>query len=55
MNLFGGVISISNLYTLLFVVFAVLFLGYAIGRIRIKGICLGDAGVFIAALVSGAL
>lgn len=55
MNLFGGVISISNLYTLLFVVFAVLFLGYAIGRIRIKGICLGDAGVFIAALVIGAL
>ncbi|MBQ2731297.1 MAG: permease [Clostridia bacterium] len=55
MNLFGGVISISNLYTLLFVVFAVLFLGYAFGRITVKGISLGGAGVFIVALLVGAL
>ena len=55
MSLFGGVISISNLSTLLFVVFTVLMLGYALGRITIKGISLGDAGVFIIALLAGAL
>lgn len=55
MTLFGGVISISNISTLLFVVFTVLMLGYALGRITIKGISLGDAGVFIIALVFGAL
>ena len=55
MNLFGGVISIKDIYTLLFVVFAVLMAGYALGRITIKGISLGDAGVFIVALLAGAL
>ncbi len=55
MTLLNGIISISNTYTLLFVVFAVLFFGYALGRIRVKGISLGDAGVFIIALLFGAL
>ena len=55
MSLFGGVISVSNLSTLLFVVFTVLMAGYALGRITIKGISLGDAGVFIVALICGAL
>ncbi len=55
MTLFGGVISISNISTLLFVVFAVLMAGYALGRITIKGVSLGDAGVFIVALIIGAL
>ncbi len=55
MSLFGGIISISNISTLLFVVFAVLVGGYALGRITIKGISLGDAGVFIIALLLGAL
>ena len=55
MSLFNGVISISNIYTLLFVVFAVLLLGYALGRITIKGVSLGDAGVFVVALLFGAL
>ena len=55
MSLFGGVISLSNISTLLFVVFAVLLAGYALGRITIKGISLGDAGVFIIALLCGAL
>ena len=55
MTFFNGLISISNISTLLFVVFAVLFLGYALGRITIKGISLGDAGVFIVALIIGAL
>ena len=55
MSFFGGVISISNISTLIFVVLSVLFLGYVLGRIKIKGISLGDAGVFIIALVVGAL
>lgn len=55
MSLFNGVISLSDVYTLLFVTFGVLLAGYALGRITIKGVCLGDAGVFIIALVAGAL
>ncbi|MBP3387479.1 MAG: permease [Clostridia bacterium] len=55
MSLFGGVISISNISTLLFVVFAVLMGGYVLGRVTVKGISLGDAGVFIIALLVGAL
>ena len=55
MQFFGGLISISNISTLLIVIFSVLLLGYALGRITIKGISLGDAGVFIVALLIGAL
>lgn len=55
MSLLGGVITLSNISTLLFVVFAVLMLGYLLGRITVKGISLGDAGVFIVALILGAL
>ncbi len=55
MSFFNGILSISNIYTLLFVVFGVLLVGYALGRITIKGISLGDAGVFIIALLAGAL
>lgn len=55
MSLFNGVVSLSNVYTLLFVAFGVLLAGYAFGRITIKGISLGDAGVFIIALLAGAL
>ena len=55
MNLFNGFISISNISTLLLVIFSVLLVGYLLGRITIKGISLGDAGVFIIALLCGAL
>lgn len=55
MSFFNGILSISNIYTLLFVVFGVLLVGYALGRITIKGVSLGDAGVFIIALLAGAL
>lgn len=37
----------------IFCVFLVLALGYLLGRIKIKGVSLGSAGVFIAALVVG--
>ena len=55
MSLFGGLISISNVSTLLLITFAVLLFGYLLGRINVKGISLGDAGVFIIALVVGVL
>ena len=55
MKFLGGVISINDIYTLLFVVFGVLLAGYALGRITVKGVSLGDAGVFIIALLVGAL
>ncbi len=55
MTLFGGVIPVTGTTFLMFCLFAVLFVGYALGRITIKGVCLGDAGVFVVALVFGAL
>lgn len=55
MELFGGVIPITGVSFFLFCVFAILFAGYALGRITIKGVSLGDAGVFIVALLFGAL
>lgn len=53
MNLFGGVMPVREVSYLLLCVMAIIFLGYALGRIRIKGIDLGTAGVFIVALVFG--
>jgi len=55
MTLFGGVIPVTGITFLMFCLFAVLFAGYALGRITIKGVCLGDAGVFVVALLFGAL
>lgn len=54
MNLFGGVIPVTGITFLMFCLFAILFCGYALGRITIKGVSLGDAGVFIVALLFGA-
>ncbi|MGI6072097.1 MAG: permease [Lachnospiraceae bacterium] len=55
MNLFGGVIPITGITFLMFSIFAIAFVGYFLGRITIKDISLGTAGVFIIALVFGAL
>lgn len=46
-------ISIQSITFLLFTVFAIAAVGYAIGRITIKGVSLGTAGVFIIALLYG--
>ena len=54
MTLFGGVLPITGISFLMFCIFAVLFVGYALGRITIKGVSLGDAGVFVIALIFGA-
>lgn len=55
MNLFGGVIPVTGTSFLVFCVFAIAVIGFALGRITIKGVSLGDAGVFIIALLFGAL
>ena len=55
MNLFDGAISITGVTFLVFMGFEIIFFGYLLGRIRIKGIGLGTAGVFIVALLFGAL
>ncbi len=55
MNLFGGVVPVTGTNFLIFCIFAVLLVGYGIGRITVKGISLGDAGVFFIALLFGAL
>ena len=50
-----GVLSIKTISFLVFCVFAIAGLGYLLGRITIKGVSLGTAGVFIVALLFGAL
>ena len=55
MQLFGGVIPITGITFFMFSIFAIIAVGFALGRITIKGISLGDAGVFIIALLFGCL
>ncbi|MBQ3490572.1 MAG: permease [Clostridia bacterium] len=55
MELFGGVIPITGITFFMFSIFAIIVAGFALGRITIKGISLGDAGVFIVALVFGCI
>lgn len=54
MNLFNGVLSVSGIAFLTFCVLAIAAVGYLLGRITIKGVNLGTAGVFIVALLFGA-
>lgn len=55
MNLFGGVVSVTGISFLMLCVLVIAAVGYALGRIKIKGVSLGTAGVFIIALLFGAL
>ena len=54
MVLFGGILSIKTITFLTFCVLTIAGLGYLLGRITIKGVSLGTAGVFIVALLFGA-
>lgn len=54
MTLFGGILSVKAITFLLFFVFTIAAVGYLLGRITIKGVSLGTAGVFIIALLAGA-
>ncbi len=55
MELFGGILAVKAVVFLTFSIFAIAAVGYSIGRIEVKGIDLGTAGVFIVALVYGCL
>ena len=55
MELFNGVIKVSGVPYMILFMMAIIVLGYMLGRISIKGISLGTAGVFIVALLFGAL
>ena len=55
MELFNGVIRVSGVPYMILFMMAIITLGYLLGRISIKGISLGTAGVFIVALLFGAL
>ena len=55
MDLLGGVVSVHGVSYLMFCVFIIAAAGYCIGRITIRGVGLGTAGVFLAALVFGGL
>ncbi len=55
MSLFGGVVSITGVSFLMFCLFSIAFAGFALGRIKVQGVNLGDAGVFLIALLFGAL
>ena len=45
--------SIKGVTLVLFFMFAIIFIGYLIGKINIKGVSLGTAAIFIVALVFG--
>jgi putative transport protein len=55
MTFLGGLLSVKAVTFLTFSVFAIAALGYLLGRITIKGVNLGTAGVFIIALVYGCI
>lgn len=55
MALFGSFLSIKGITFFVFCVFVIIGLGYLLGRITIKGVSLGTAGVFIVALIFGAI
>ena len=53
MTLIENMLSINGVAFLMFCIFAIAALGYGLGRITIKGVNLGTAGVFIVALLFG--
>ncbi len=55
MSLFGGLVSITGISFLMFIIFIIVAAGYALGHISIKGVSLGTAGVFVMALIVGAI
>ena len=55
MQIFNGVILVQGIPFAMFSSFVCIFIGLLIGRIKIKGVSLGHSGVFIIALLYGAL
>lgn len=55
MDFFNGILSIHGVPFLMLSVMAIAAVGYILGRITIKGVSLGTAGVFLIALIYGGL
>lgn len=55
MYILSGFIIIQGIPFLMFSAFVCIFVGFLFGRITIKGINLGSSGVFIIALLYGAI
>ena len=55
MEFFDGVIRVSGVPFMIMFMMVIIALGYLLGRVTIKGISLGTAGVFVIALLFGAL
>ncbi|MBQ3069402.1 MAG: permease [Clostridia bacterium] len=55
MELFGGALSLTGVTFFMFCLLAIAAVGYAIGRITVKGVALETAGVFLVALLFGCL
>ena len=53
MTLIENMLSVNGVAFLMFCIFAIAAIGYGLGRITIKGVNLGTAGVFIVALLFG--
>ena len=47
------IFSMSAIVMVLFFVFAIIVVGYLLGKINIKGVSLGTAAIFLVALVVG--
>ena len=52
MEFIAKLIGLGQTPVVLLSVFLVCFIGYALGSIKVKGLCLGTAGVFLFALLS---
>lgn len=55
MSILNEIINITGITYLVFMGFFIILIGYLLGRIRIKGVGLGTAGVFIIALLFGVM
>ena len=55
MEFLNKLIGLGQTPVVLFSVFIICFIGYLIGSVKVKGLCLGTAGVFLFALLFGYL
>jgi len=55
MEFISNLISLNQTGTVFFMAFLICFIGYALGAIKVKGLSLGTAGVFLFALLFGYL
>lgn len=55
MDFISNLISLGSTPTVFLMAFLICFIGYAIGAVKVKGLCLGTAGVFLFALLFGYL